>query len=167
MVNATHAIHGLGGIGKTRLAVEYGHHFEDAYSALLMIVADSAENLDSSLAQLTQGVINVGFEEPSDAMEVKIRSAAALTWLRTHPGWLLIIDNVDTREAANKVDALLDKLTGGHVVITSRISDWGVGVERLQLDVLSITDSTDSCWNEAPREGGSRPRIYSTRKLWQ
>ena len=46
------ALHGLGGVGKTRLAVEYAWQHEQDYSALLFVVADSAENLRRNLAAL-------------------------------------------------------------------------------------------------------------------
>src|SRR5580704_8769389 len=46
------ALHGLGGIGKTRLAVEYAHRQAAEYSALLFVAADTAERLDATLAAL-------------------------------------------------------------------------------------------------------------------
>jgi tetratricopeptide (TPR) repeat protein len=53
----------------------------------------------------------------------------------------LIIDNVDTEETAAEVERLLARLRSGHVVITSRISDWSAGVEPLELDVLASADA--------------------------
>ena len=59
------------------------------------------------------------------------------------PRWYLIIDNVDTEAAALEVQAQLDHLTTGHVVITSRLSDWQAGVETLDLSVLDEADAID------------------------
>jgi len=39
------AINGLGGIGKTQLAVEYAHRYRAAYTAVLWFGADSQESL--------------------------------------------------------------------------------------------------------------------------
>ena len=68
--------------------------------------------------------------------------AEVLRWLDAHPGWLLIVDNVDTEDAASEVERLLAKLRAGHVLITSRIANWSAGVEPLELHVLAAADAT-------------------------
>ena len=67
--------------------------------------------------------------------------AHVLSWLEAQPGWLLILDNVDTEDAAREAERLLAELRAGHVVITSRIGDWSGGVEALELDVLEEKDA--------------------------
>jgi hypothetical protein len=52
----------------------------------------------------------------------------------------LILDNVDTQEAALEVEKALSKLRGGDVIITSRIADWSAAVQTTELDVLSQQD---------------------------
>jgi hypothetical protein len=56
--------------------------------------------------------------------------------LQRNPGWLLIVDNVDTEAAAQAVEALLPQLPGGHVLITSRLTNWSGSVEALPLHML-------------------------------
>ncbi len=133
------AIHGLGGVGKTRLAVEYALQYQAEYSALLFVIADTPESLYRNLAALC-GPLVLNLPE-QEAKEQDARVAAALRWLHEHPGWFLILDNVDTFAAAEEVERLLAQLQGGHVLITSRISDWSGSVEPLELDVLSEDDS--------------------------
>jgi tetratricopeptide (TPR) repeat protein len=133
------AIHGLGGVGKTRLAVEYALRYEAEYSALLFVSADTAEGLRRNLAALCGSqVLNLPEQEATEDDE---RIDAALRWLQDHAGWFLILDNVDTPDAAAEVERHLAKLQGGHVLITSRLSDWSGSVEALELDVLSEDDS--------------------------
>jgi hypothetical protein len=72
-----------------------------------------------------------------EAKEQEIQVAAALRWLSEHSGWLLILDNADTCEAAGELEALLARLQGGHVMITSRLSDWSGSVEPFELELLS------------------------------
>src|SRR5262249_39318062 len=46
------ALHGLGGVGKTRLAVEYARRHRDDYPAVLFVTADSSPDLRRNLAAL-------------------------------------------------------------------------------------------------------------------
>ncbi|MGH8480664.1 MAG: DUF4062 domain-containing protein [Gammaproteobacteria bacterium] len=133
------ALHGLGGVGKTRLAVEYAWRHEADYSALLFVVADSPENLRRNLAALV-GPLLLDLPEQV-ATEEEVRVAAALRWLHQHPGWFLILDNIDTPEAASAAEDLLARLRGGSVLITSRLAQWSASVEPLELDVLAPEDA--------------------------
>jgi tetratricopeptide (TPR) repeat protein len=65
------------------------------------------------------------------------RKQAVVRWLVDHPGWYLLIDNVDTREGVDAVTKLLHELRGGQIVITSRLAGWSNLVETLKLDVLT------------------------------
>src|SRR5512144_2687590 len=47
-----HAVHGLGGVGKTRLAVEYAWRHSRDYRALLFITASTPQGLEANLAAL-------------------------------------------------------------------------------------------------------------------
>ena len=134
-ITAKQAIHGLGGVGKTRVAVEYARRYSNDYTALLFITADSPGSLQTSLANLC-GALVLNLPE-RDAREQEVQVAAALRWLREHSGWFLIIDNVDSTEAAEAVEKLLQQLHTGHTVVTSRLSQWGEAVESLSLDVIN------------------------------
>ena len=134
-VTAKQAIHGLGGVGKTRVAVEYAKRYSHEYTASLFVTADNPANLQRNLANLC-GALILDLPE-KDAVKQEVQVAAALRWLREHSGWFLIVDNVDTPDAAEAVESLLQKLNSGHVVVTSRLSHWGDAVQELSLDVIS------------------------------
>jgi hypothetical protein len=128
------AIYGPAGVGKTRLTIEYALRHEAEYTALLAVGVNSPEALRRNLAALCGAqVLNLPERE---AKEEEIQVAAALRWLSEHSGWLLILDNADTREAAEAVEALLARLQGGHVMVTSRLSDWSGSVEPFELELL-------------------------------
>src|SRR6185312_14439232 len=76
-----------------------------------------------------------------DTTDDSVKVAAVLDWLRTNPGWFLILDNVDSREALAEAERLLAGLTGGHVIITSRLADFPGDIQPLELDVLGIDDA--------------------------
>jgi hypothetical protein len=62
-------------------------------------------------------------------------------WQNDHSGWLLILDNADTPDAAIEVEKMLPKLQGGGVIITSRIAEWSAAVQTTELDVLGEKDA--------------------------
>lgn len=134
------AVHGLGGVGKTRLAVEYAWQHAAEYSTVLFVGAQSPADLRRNLAALcAPSVLNLPEQE---ATEEEVREAAVLRWLQETLGWLLILDNVDSEDAAAAVDALVARLHGGHVLLTGRLARWGAEIEPIELDVLTEEAAT-------------------------
>jgi len=135
------ALHGLGGVGKTRLAIEYGWRHEAHYSALLFVRADDPATLESNLAALaaTEALDLKEKEAPQDATKIE----AALRWLEAHPTWLMILDNVDDKKAVVAVSKLMARLKGGHVLVTARASNFPASLRKLELDVLDETAATE------------------------
>jgi tetratricopeptide (TPR) repeat protein len=132
---------GLGGVGKTRLAVEYALRHTDAYTAQFLLGADSPENLNRNLAALC-GAAMLDLPEQSETDESRQRDAA-LAWLQRHPGWLLILDNVDNPAAAAAARAVLPHLSGGHLLLTSRLTHWPAALETLEVEVLAPDAAAD------------------------
>lgn len=133
------ALHGLGGIGKTRLAIEYAWRCADTYSALLFVSAETPVRLNAGLAALA-GPDILDLPE-KDAKEDEVKIHAALGWLARHPTWLMIVDNVDDAKAAAALEELIPSLHGGHVLITARMTDFSGAITALPLDYLSLEDS--------------------------
>jgi tetratricopeptide (TPR) repeat protein len=132
---AVQVVHGLGGVGKTRLAVEYAWRHAAEHGTALFVGAGSPADLRRNLAALC-GPAVLDLPEKA-AAEEEVREMAVRRWLLDHPGWLLILDNVDSEEAAAAVDGLVAGLAGGHALVTGRIARWGAEVEPLELDVLA------------------------------
>lgn len=133
------AISGLGGIGKTRLAVEYAWRSGSRYTAAWFVRADSPEGLGRNLAALAHPEL-LNLPEWEDQVEEKT-IAAVKRWLREHPGWLMILDNVDTPEAQGAVLKILPALSKGRVLITSRLQNWPGGVQKQSLEKLSSPEA--------------------------
>ena len=136
---AGRALHGLGGIGKTRLAVEYALQHEAEHSALLFVRADTQAQLDTSLAALA-GPDILDLPE-KDAREDSVKIPAALGWCEAHPGWLMILDNVDDAPAVAAVAKLLARLKNGKVVVTGRAGNFPASLRKLELGVLDVAAS--------------------------
>ena len=139
VIRGAQAIHGMGGVGKTRAAVEFAYAHEADYSALLFVTADSPEMLQRNLAGLA-GPLVLDLPE-QNATETAVQVNAVIQWLRLNPDWLLIIDNVDSKESKHAVTELIKQIPQGHVLITSRLDDWPTGFFSLALDVLDEPNS--------------------------
>ncbi|MCP5142293.1 MAG: tetratricopeptide repeat protein [Chromatiales bacterium] len=135
------AVHGLGGVGKTRLAVEYAWRHVDSYRALLFVVAETPEALVRNLAGLA-GPAALDLDLPAEATP-DVQAGEVLRWLQANPGWLLILDNLDSEAAAGAAEGLLARLHGGHVLLTGRLANWSAQVRALPLDVLDPEPARD------------------------
>ena len=134
------ALQGLGGVGKTRVAIEFALRHPDDYSALLFVRAETPERLEAGLAALA-GADMLDLPE-KEAREDPVKISAVLAWLEHHSPWLTILDNVDDRLAAAAMENLTPKLSGGRVLITGRNTNYSAAVATLPLDVLDIGDAT-------------------------
>jgi tetratricopeptide (TPR) repeat protein len=123
------AISGLGGIGKTQLALEYAYRYHQNYQAVLWAFADSREALISSYVAIATFLRLPEHEAKAHDMTVQ----AVKTWLQTHHSWLLILDNAD--ELALLAD-FLPPAQGGHVLLTTRASATGRLAHRLEIETL-------------------------------
>jgi tetratricopeptide (TPR) repeat protein len=127
------ALIGMGGVGKTRLAIEHAWRNAARRSAVLFAPASTPEALNRTLAGLA-AVLDL---PEKDATEEAVQRQAVIGWLGFHPGWLLILDGIDGKAAAQAVEALLPQISGGQVLFTTQLSKWSAAVQRLPLEVLS------------------------------
>ena len=127
------AVHGLGGIGKTQLVVQYLHRRRAEYpDGVFWVRAEQETGLVGDLASLAW---RLRLPERETRQQVR-QIEAVLVWLRAHERWLLVLDNV----AAMSLDAVRRWLSPGlpgHLVATSRTPMWSarVGLEPLSTDV--------------------------------
>jgi len=129
----TQSIQGLGGIGKTRLAVEFAWWALEnkKYQAVFFVSSQTPEILQTSLASLAgEDVLKFGLQKE----EAQI--AFVKWWLKSNSNWLMIIDNADTEQAAEAVEDLLPHLSAGRVIITSRYTRWSAAVAPHTLGLL-------------------------------
>jgi len=131
----TQAIAGLGGVGKTQLALAYAHAHRDDYDLVWLLHADDAAGLDGDLRQL--GMV-LRLPLPTDAPTAR---QMVLSWLNgTDKRWLLLYDNADQLEARDLRPYLPGG--GGHVLITSRRRTWR-DAQTLRLDVFTAAEAAD------------------------
>lgn len=120
---ATQAMSGLGGAGKTQVALEYAYRHHDDYRVILWIRCDNAGMIESDCQTMA---MQLKLKESHERIVDRIR-----VWLRSNTQWLLILDNV---EDLTILRTLVPNTVRGHILLTTRTQVMG-----------NITQRTDLC----------------------
>jgi tetratricopeptide (TPR) repeat protein len=132
------AIHGLGGVGKTQIAIEYVYRNVSKYNATFWITATDQAALLSGyeyIAKMTGCVPTVN-ETPD------LIAKGVISWLRAQESWLLVMDNLDD---VSVVEGYLPEMVkGGHTLITTRNPDYlQFPAEGIEIPVLGKDEAIE------------------------
>ena len=125
------AISGLGGVGKTQIAVEYAYQHRQEYQAILWVRADTRETLVSDYVAIAE-LLNL---PQSDGKDQNIIVNAVLQWFKTHVQWLLILDNADDLTVMRE---FLPSTFGGHILLTTRAQVMGRLAQCIEVDMMEL-----------------------------
>lgn len=131
-------VHGMGGVGKTAIAIEYAHRYGSDYDLVWWIPADQLPSVRGSLATLAA---RLGVEA-QPAMGIDGLISAVLDALRRgepYSRWLLVFDNADQPEEIND----LIPRGPGDVLVTSRNHRWDAVISTVPMDVFLRKESTE------------------------
>jgi tetratricopeptide (TPR) repeat protein len=139
------AIHGMAGVGKTQLAMEYAYRYQGHYRVVWWISADQTTLVRPSLAALAPrlGLEGIAPGRVEDAV------SAVLDALRRggpHKPWLVVFDNADQPEEIRD----LIPIGPGHVIVTSRNHRWQNVADVVEIDVFTRQESLDFLRRRVP-----------------
>lgn len=120
------ALHGLGGVGKTQIALEYAYRSALDYRAIFWIGAETEEQIVSSFSRVATAL---GLPEREEKEQQRV-VAAVQRWLISHEQWLLIWDNV---EDFNLLQRFLPATRSGAILLTTRRQALGTLAQGLDL----------------------------------
>jgi hypothetical protein len=160
-------VHGLGGIGKTQLALEYAQRHRKEYSAVFWVNSKSEDTLKQGYAAAADRIYRehpslVHLKAVAEGTNLDEAAEAVKRWLSSagNDRWLLIFDNYDTPKLPGHdepgtfdIRPHLPRAHQGAVLVTTRSSQLQLGravaVRKLQdiedsLEILSQTSKRDN-----------------------
>lgn len=150
----TQAITGLGGIGKTQIAIEYAYRarMQGRYRHTIWISAGSSEMILTSFVELARLLMPTLVEEETNQHTIV---GALLRWLEqcTQP-WLLIFDNADD---LSLVQPYFPCWGNGRILLTTRAHAVGTIASSLEVDNMGVMEATHLLLRRAHRFSANSP----------
>jgi tetratricopeptide (TPR) repeat protein/DNA-binding CsgD family transcriptional regulator len=128
------AICGLGGVGKTQVALEYAYRHAGDYQAVFWTRADSRDTLVTGFLEIASVV---GLPEQNEQNQ-SVAISAVKAWLSQHANWLLILDNADDLALLSE---FLPSPLPGHLLLTTRAQALGGLAGRIDIETLDLDNA--------------------------
>lgn len=143
-------LYGMGGVGKTQLALQYAYTHFDEYEMIWWINAENKATLQSSIAKFLSELRRL----PRGKNDDDVRKIF-LRYLNKHDDWLLIYDNAEygTAEEYEALLSYVPQRSQGHILLTTRCANAFEGAVHRELQVFSGAEAANflqrrSCLND-------------------
>jgi tetratricopeptide (TPR) repeat protein len=130
------ALHGMGGVGKSQTVVEYIYQHASEYDVVWWISAEHPAQITSSFVELAK---RLGVPASGTADTAVPAVLEALRRGEPYSHWILVFDNAD------RPDLVRPYLPAGsgHIVVTSRNSDWAGVARAVEVDLFTRAESKE------------------------
>lgn len=129
------AIVGMGGLGKTQIAIEYIYRHVDEYTLIWWMNADTSIMLAEEYIKLGKAV---GVYDDSLSNEQIIE--VVKRYLEENDDWILIFDNANE---VSDVEEYIPQNNNGNIIITSRNNNWSDIAKEVPLQLFNEEESKD------------------------
>ncbi|GAB1315441.1 hypothetical protein MFIFM68171_05651 [Madurella fahalii] len=116
------ALYGLGGVGKTQIALAYAYWLEESFPdvSVLWVHASSAERFREAYSSIAQELRVPGYDDPKADVLSLVK-----TWLQSKENgrWLMVIDNADNAQLFSQPRSLgkwIPECAHGSILVTTR-----------------------------------------------
>ncbi|MFG2429770.1 FxSxx-COOH system tetratricopeptide repeat protein [Streptomyces sp. NPDC048590] len=130
-----HALHGMGGVGKSQIAVEYVYRHSGEFNVIWWIPSEQENLILGALADLAR---SLGLEVGPQANAAVPAVREALRTGKPFDNWLLVFDNAENIEVVRKY---FPNGGPGKIIVTSRNREWERVATPLSVDVFDRAES--------------------------
>lgn len=134
---AAAAILGMGGIGKSQIAVEYIYRHAHEYDLIWWVPSANPSEIQVTLVQLSQQLGLPVRQSVDTAIPAVLK---ALATGEPCPRWLLVFDNADHLDYVRE---FWPRHGDGHILVTSRNLDWAEVAHAIEVDVFHRPESRE------------------------
>ena len=140
--NGVHALglYGMGGVGKTQLALEYAHQHIRDYETIWWINAENKTVLQKSISALLSA--QKSLPKGRDAEGIR---QAFLEYLDKNQNWLLIYDNAEygtTEEYQTLTEYFPQNHLKGNILLTTRCKNPFEGIAHIEVPIFSEEEAS-------------------------
>ncbi|WP_113704996.1 FxSxx-COOH system tetratricopeptide repeat protein [Nonomuraea lactucae] len=138
------ALHGLGGVGKSQIAIEYCYRHQEDYDLVWWVPSERLPVVRQAYVDLAAH-LNLDVNEPSVTVPA-VKEALRIG--RPYRKWLLVFDNAEDVE---EIQRFFPTNGPGKIIITSRSREWFQHANRLEVDVFRREESRELLRRRGPQ----------------
>ncbi|MGW0943534.1 FxSxx-COOH system tetratricopeptide repeat protein [Streptomyces sp. NPDC002623] len=138
------ALHGMGGVGKSQIAIEYSYRHSSDYDIVWWIPAEQPAQIRAAFVDLAQRLRLPTSAEANTAVPAVLE---ALRLGEPYRNWLLVFDNAESPET---VTSFFPQGGTGRILVTSRNGQWVNMARTIEVDVFARAESVELLRRRGP-----------------